>query len=473
MRQKGPFNEVSWPGARSLGLAWIIIALVTGGCEGKFYAGDAGLDGGDGEGADLPGDSTDPDGPGDEGATDDPGEADPPPDADGMDPPPDGDVIDAPPDPDIVDIEVDNDLCGGTTLADRLRVTTVDVAPSSVGGGAYQEAVVLSPLADGSSRVAWNDGAGAARVTPLTAADTRAGADQVLENADMSGFVALPDGNAILGVRGDAMVLWKLDTSGAVAFETPFVGNNSHTSDGDKWIDGWSDCGRLAWSGSRFAVYFGHTQNWGADGNHQGDLYTYVDPAGTDLGGGWSWGCSHSLEVRLAWNGADFGPVCLSDCYPTKGIHINGYWGSEISAEPSGNCSGGSAASLGGLAPVSDGFYLTFTSPEGRSSADVVLVHVTAGGTVGSKIYLTDTAGVEETGAKLAAYGGNLLAAWMAGSSATFAVVDGSGAILEGPETLGVAFDPHDDFINFADGAVGWAMGSGSQLSIARLGLCP
>jgi len=372
-----------------------------------------------------------------------------------------------------VDEEYDNNLCGGTGISSRLRVTSVDVSPNSVSGGFYQQTVVLSPLPDGSSKVAWNDESGNAHITPLSPGDTRAGWDVVLPEAEISGFVAHADGGAILGVRGDAMTLWRVDNSGSVIFEQTFVGNNDHTHSGDKWIDWWSDCGRLAWSGSQYGVYFGHTQNWGADGNHQGDLYTHVDNAGNDVGGGWSWGCSHSLEVRLVWNGSIFGPVCLSDCYPTKGIHINGYWGTEISSEPSGNCGGGSSANLGGLVPAPDGFFLTFTSPEGRSSTDVVLVHIASSGTPGPKMYITDTPSINETGAKLALYGGNLLVAWIAGRDYVFAVVSQSGDIIEGPETLSTQFDPYDDFINFADGSAGWAYGSGNQISIARLGVCP
>jgi hypothetical protein len=51
-----------------------------------------------------------------------------------------------------------------------------------------------------------------------------------------------------------------------------------------------------------------------------------------------------------------------------------------------------------------------------------------------------------------------------------FAVVDADGNILAAPQQFAdIRFNRGDDFINFANGDVGWAIGSGSQLLIYRL----
>lgn len=404
--------------------------------------------------------------------------------ADGTDAPPDavpdpGDDADLPPDtmpdPDadaITDTGPDLDLCTGTGLADYVMVTVVDTAPDTVGRGYYRPSFVLSPLDDGTSKVAWNDGSGRAHITPLTASDGRAGPDLVVDASEVAGFVAHPDGGALLVVRDDVMALHRVDASGAEQWDVQFVGDQPTDVVGNKWIDSWSDSGRLAWDGSRYAAYFGHTQLWDS-GRHQGDMLRFVDGGGSVLGGGWDWGCSHSLEVLMGFNDIRDVPICLSDCYPTKGIHFS-HRTAEISAEPSGNCSGGSAAQLGGLATVAGGFYHTFTSPEGRASSDVVLVHVdtTSGAVVGPKIYLTDTADEEERSARLARYGDHLLVAWTSGAAALFAVVTAGGEFLEGPADIGQTYDGASDFINFSNGDVGWVRGSGSQLEIVRLGIC-
>jgi hypothetical protein len=354
-----------------------------------------------------------------------------------------------------------------------VKVTSVDVSPDSAGGGWYQPAMVISPLSDGSSKVAWNTG-DTVHVTTLDDQDKKQGADLTFAGSDIAGFAAHDDGGALLLVRGEVMDLVRFDNSGTEVFTKTFTNNQAKDQAGSTWIDWWSSAGRLAWSGTQYAAYFGHTKFWSTDiGKHQGDMLMYVDGTGAQSGYGWDWGCSHSLDVRIAWNGTGFAPVCLSDCYPSKGIWYN-HRGGLVSDEPSGNCSGGSNARLGGLAGAPDGFYVTFTSPEGRASADVAFSRIGNDGTIGPKVYLTDTPSIQESAAKLARYGGDFLAAWMAGQNYIAAVVDTSGTITDGPSALAAgSFVEYDDFINFANGDVGWAWGEGTALKIARLRHCP
>ncbi|HQB45469.1 MAG TPA: hypothetical protein PLV85_17785, partial [Polyangiaceae bacterium] len=258
-----------------------------------------------------------------------------------------------------------------TPLADRIRRT-------SIPGAAYSE-VFLSPQPSGCSKMAWLSN-GTIQVTPLDGADQPFSQVASTQGSQIRGLVAHDDGSAVLVVRDDKMVLVRLAANGLAQFENIIVGGNSHQAEGDRWIDNWPHEGRLAWSGSEYAAYFGHTGNWGSQGNHQGDRLEIIDATGNGGGGGWGWGCSHSLDVRIAHNIQRFGPVCLSDCYPGKGIYFDHH--TLVSDEPSGNCIGGSNARLGGLAAVDGGFWLTYSSSEGRASSDIALVHIDDAGAV-------------------------------------------------------------------------------------------
>ncbi|MBI5489226.1 MAG: hypothetical protein HY905_17960 [Deltaproteobacteria bacterium] len=444
----------------ALGLALTALSGCTS--DGGSSADDGGIDvpPGDDAGIDTP--------PGDDAA--------PPPDGgDESDATvPDDGTTDLPPAEDAGADETTPPPCS-TTLADRLRVTTVDVSPYTVEtyGGGYWSAdrpVSLATQPDGSSRVAWTDGTGAVHVTPLDASDARRSTDWSGPGTELRGFVAMDDGAAVLVRRDDEMVAVRFGDSDGVRFTVVTVGGSSHDVENSRWIDDWSHDGRLAWSGTQLAIYHGQTGNWGSSGNHQGDRLEYLDASGARSGAGWDWGCSHSLDVRLAWNGTAFGPVCLSDCYPGKGIYFaHNYL---VRDEPSGNCAGTSDASLGGLVPVADGFWLSFVTREGRASADVGLVHVANDGTPGTPFFLTDTAGRDESAAHLAAYGPNLLAAWQDRTEANFAVVSSAGTFVEGPVVLTASFAARDDFVNWPNGDAGWAVGAGSALQVYRLARC-
>lgn len=424
-----------------------------------------------------------PDAPGDAEATDDGGAPDVP--VDDAAPPRDEGSGDAPaddaappPDEGSGDVPADTPpVPCSTPLADRVRVTAVSVAPARVetyGGGYFSpdRPVILSPLPDGTSKVAWTDGTGQVHVTPLDGNDARRGPDVTLPGTEVRGFVALPDGAAVLVRRDDdVMAVVRVNDAGVETFATHLVGDEPHDVEGSRWIDDWSHDGRLAWSGTQFAAYHGQTGNHGSAGNHQGDRYVLLDPAGRQTVV-WDWGCSHSLDVRLAWNGSAFGPVCLSDCYPGKGIYYNHR--GLVRSEPSGDCAGRSSAELGGLAGDGDGFLLTFVSREGRSSADVGLVHIDTGGAVGEVAWLTDTAGVDEAGAHLAAYGPAYLAGWTAGGTGRLAVVAASGAILEGPADVAAESGARNDFVTWPNGDAGWAYawGDTSRLQVVRVSRC-
>jgi len=365
-------------------------------------------------------------------------------------------------------------------LAERVEVTRVGVEPASVDanpgrqrGGSQNRPILISPLPDGGAKVAWSDSGGTVHITPLDSDGARRGADVTAGKGEVRGFVAHDDGAALLRGQPDDMWLTRLDAKGKTVFEKQLGGARAQSQVGSKWIDDWGHEGRLVWGGDRYAAYFGHTQMFGGGkGKHQGDLLWLFDEKGNKQSGGWDWGCSHSLDVRLAHNGTRFGPVCLSDCYPSKAIHFN-HSLSEIRREPSGDCSGGSTAGLGGLVPVADGFVLTFTSREGRESSDVGMVHVSNDGKVGPVKWLTGTS-ANESGAHLARFGRRFLAGWIADNRYTIAEVGADGGVAGRPVTIDARFAAQDDWTTFATGDVGWAHAWDdlTELKVVRVKAC-
>jgi hypothetical protein len=366
-------------------------------------------------------------------------------------------------------------------LAKRMLVSDVSVAPDAVvvrqgrGFSGSNRPVILSPLPDGSAKVAWSDANGQIHITPLDLEDGRGGADLLAGKSEVRGFVAHDDGAALLRGEPDDMWLVRFDKAGKKIFEKQLVGTKAQNVIGSKWIDDWGHEGRLVWSGSQYGAYFGHTQLFGAnDDKHQGDLFWLFDEQGDKMSGGWDWGCSHSLDLRLAHNGERFGPVCLSDAFPKPpGIYFSAR--QQVRHEPSGDGRGGSDARLGGLVPVSDGFVLTFISREDRASADVGLVHISSEGEEGPVVWLTDTPEVDESSAHLARYGRGFLAGWVSSDSrSTLAVLDAGYRIVEGPVSIQAAFGERDDWMNFANGDAGWAYAwdDMSKLKIVRVAYC-
>ncbi len=134
----------------------------------------------------------------------------------------------------------------------------------------------------------------------------------------------------------------------------------------------------------------------------------------------------------------------------------------------------GNGTKLGGLVSAPDGFWLNFASPEGRASYDIAFLHVDNSGNASGRVYLTDTPGVNEEFAHLAAYGDGLLAGWGEGSALTIAATDTSGAVVEGPAAIGAELGGLDDFVAHANGDVGWAWADDgtSALQVARVTRC-
>lgn len=360
-------------------------------------------------------------------------------------------------------------------LAERLveREIEIDGRIARAMGTWTSFPIVTAPRYDGSRLVGWSDTTGQVHVTPLGRDGAREGPDLTFAGASIHGLVAHAGGGAALYVLGDEMRLRRFDDDGAVAFEHALVGTDSHGRDGAKWIDDWSHEGRLAWTGDTYAAYFGHTQNWGSDGKHQGDLLWLFDAAGERITGsdipshypGWDWGCSHSIDLRLTYNADSdrIGPVCLSDEFPQDGAVFSR---SHLIAAMPGDGGGRVEGELGGLVHTAAGFTLTFVSRTDRSSYDVGLAYVSEYGFPTFDTWLTDTPRIQETSAHLARYGDDLLVSWHAGGEHLLSVMDIDGNVLEGPLAIEAEIAPRDDFVSYEDGRAGWTYAAPDRQSL-------
>jgi hypothetical protein len=328
--------------------------------------------------------------------------------------------------------------------------------------------VRATTTADGGTLVAWGDG-GTIHVRNINAAGTTVSADRTVAGTTVHGIAAMPDGVALLVARApDKLLLVKLGAAGNVVFEKLLSGNSDHAVVGSEWFSYdptfFAESGRLVWTGSKLIAYMPIFRRWPDNIAHTGDTLRNLDANGNPTGGtGWSWGCSHSLDVRLSADGTV--PICLSDCYPEKAIVLGR--NSVVSEEPSGNCAGSSNTKLGGLTTVAGASWLTFASSEGRSSRDVVLMKIGDP----TKRYLTQ--GGDASSPHLAAFGNGMVAGWRIGNVATVQRLDTQGNTVGAPENVSATpFGEGDDFLSWPGGDAGWLSSSGNTWKLARLGAC-
>jgi hypothetical protein len=356
---------------------------------------------------------------------------------------------------------------GGCTFAGgsiASAIVTTDVASASPTGEA------LLTERPGGLAVAWRSSAGW-RVTPLDATGARVASDLPIDGVlKVYGVASGAGGYAILASRApDYMTFIRITGAGAVVAKHDLVGGGDHAVVGTEWFGEFANTGRLVATAAGFAAYFALHRRWPDGIGHQGDTLRLFSSAGATDGAMWGWGCSHSLDQRIDWNGTKVGALCLSDCYPKKAIMLN-HDETTVSDEPSGNCAGSSDAALGAVAADATGFFAMLLSREGRSSRDVKLVRVGNDGAVKSTTWLT-SAGEDESSAHLARFGGALLAGWT-GSSRYLARVDGAGAIIGSPETT-TAPSPAHDFVGLRSGDAAWVSTDGGKLTIVRVRACP
>ncbi|MCP4606951.1 MAG: hypothetical protein GY847_41645 [Proteobacteria bacterium] len=289
------------------------------------------------------------------------------------------------------------------------------------------------------------------------------GDDLIIDGVDIHGLAVTDDGfTTLIHRKEDILAIIKVDRSGNDVFNTTIL-----TGDYSWQTTWWMGDGRLLWNGSQYVAYV-HVSHDG----HEGDTLRYFDSNGKLQNTGWVWGCSHSMDQRLAYNGTRIGPVCQSDCYPGKGVFFN--HNTKVSEESGGDCAGNIDGTLGGLAPVKNGFWLTIGSLVGRDKDDIALFHINNNGNVGPRTWLTETPGQAEAAGHLAVFEDGLLAGWRLGSTYMLARLDASGKMQGSPVTIPTKLSEHNDFFTYPNGDVGWAFATKGQakLNLVRVTSC-
>ena len=205
---------------------------------------------------------------------------------------------------------------------------------------------------------------------------------------------------------------------------------------------------------------------------HYGDQLRLYEADGSSNSMVWGWGCSHSMEMKVSHNGDRLGPLCSSDCFPSKGVHFNHRGGELWPDEGGSDCRGQYGTSLGASVPVPGGFWMAFTATDDRDSHDVALAKID-GTTPGTPVWLTaDT--VRDRNLRATNFDGDLVVAWDADATNQFVIADvANGSVVQGPVSIPEAdLGSSSDFFVYANGDVGWAQNAGGQVGLARLRAC-
>jgi len=360
-------------------------------------------------------------------------------------------------------------------IASRTRVTEISLSSEINPGRADNigkfstfadlQSVALSPSPNGESKIGWVDTGGKIHVTPLTSRDERKGADLIIGTGRFYDLVAHDDGFAVLVMEENRMYIEKYTNDGDRLFR-------SELTDGDDRVDDWHS-GKLAYDGMHYAAYFAIHGTAGWTEGHEGDKLKYVDGLGNIEPGGWEWGCSHSMDVRLFFNGALDMPLCISDCYPGKGVYLKNHY---LISAADGNCAGSTNARFGEAVTAAGSGMLIYLSIEERTHWDVILASFESSPpfSVKAEKALTATADQNEINPKIILFdSGEILASWevSGGDNRTFRFFDAEGNALADAESLNVHAGPVNDMKVFPNGDIGWAWvwGTTDRLKVVRI----
>ncbi len=359
------------------------------------------------------------------------------------------------------------------------RPVAVDVPPPPDGGpcvpGALAARIVVTPASGSRAYPTDSDGAvvagmssGGVAIQAYDPAGAATGPSISVTGDGLWGLAASHVSFGVLVSRGDELVLVIVPRTGGVALhEERLMGAVPHTVTNNEWFGDLLRAGRLDWNGTQWVSYSTVQRLWPDGVAHYGDTLRSFNADGTPAGVDWSWGCSHSMEVRLthATGAAGTAAVCSSDCYPGKGVYF--MHNTLLFTDSSGNCAGSVGQRLGGVTAVSDGYLVGFTSAEGRTSSDPAVVHVSRAGTVGTVLWLGSAAG-DASDLHVAVFGAGGIAAWNEGGG-HLQQLDLTGAATGATETLDPALlSGADDFFTYTNGDIGWL----SSRGLVRLPAC-
>jgi len=382
---------------------------------------------------------------------------------------PDADAAAPPaPDADVMEPPFTGGPCGDTRLGSLLSLTTIPdargrgylrAAPTPAGGA------ILGWLDDDGLKVTWVDGTGR-RVMR----DTSIPGDALWGLSVGGGRWA-----AMTFTEPDILTLVTMNPGGGEVTQERLLGGVPHDVVGNEWFGRLIRQADLIWTGEHFAAYYTVNRLWPDGIAHYGDQLRLFTPRGVEVREVWDWGCSHSMELRVAHNGSDLGAVCASDCYPSKGIHFNHRGGLIYEDVTRSNCAGRYGTTLGGLVPQGDGFWVAFTATEDRMSPDVGLRRVAGRGRSMSEIIWLTNDDVNDIKLRFARHGDALLVAYRPGRGDALFVRANliSGAPMGAPVAIPeVDLLTATDFFSYANGDVGWVQRDGEELILARLRHC-
>jgi len=352
-------------------------------------------------------------------------------------------------------------------LAKRMTVTKVSVEaqinlgsgydnPSSFWEGTPLRPVIFAPQPDGGAKIAWTDNKGAIHITPVNKKFQRCGDDRVIQSGLLRDVVAHDDGSALLVLQNGGMMLYRFRGKETV-FGIRLVGNYSSAM----------HMGTVAFNGEKYATYFGVH-----DGGHEGDALRFVSPKGQILAGGWGWGVSHSIDMRVALAGKKFMPLALSDAYPGTGIWFN--HSQKRVSYVWGDFSGSTGGRIGGITALGDRMYVAFSSKEGgRSHWSAALADFAQKSPHEQKIhkYVHDSK-TDQVNVKIARYGNDrLMLSWLEKGTweREFQLYDADGKPTGEMEILPVRASARADMVTLANGDVVWAHTWGKDKRVLKI----
>jgi len=327
----------------------------------------------------------------------------------------------------------------------------------------------LASRSNGNYLVGWTDNFGNGHVS--TVSGSSISSTHNFTGSRVRGLVAHDDGSyAVLLKNGATLSLSKRAANGSETWTTSL--NSTIAEDSSTLGDH-----RLAYGGGFYAAYWAVHGISGIYDGHEGDQLTFVNDSGLIQGGGWNWGCSHSMAELVGYhtNDAVFNAFCSTDCYPSPpGLKMNHY--TAVYAGD-GNCGGLGSVQLGQMAAAEIGWKVAFNALDtAGSEAFGVGLATAGGGLTPSVVWLTATDGSYERDPVMARIGSNTperyLVGWRTQNDGVFhlGVIDNAGTFLEGPEDMsatGPGWGNRDDsFRGAADESVAWLEGSAGSTTL-------
>lgn len=332
------------------------------------------------------------------------------------------------------------------------------------------------PRSDGTTLLGWTDQSGNGHVSVISGSSLTN--LKSFSGRRVKGLVAHDDGSYAVMLWNEAtetIVLAKFLANGTAAWPETVL-DDSLTE-----FDDWVGDARLGHGGGYYGAYYSvyGTGSWMA--GHHGDQLRFVTDAGAAAGGGWQWGCSHSMAELITYD-ADLGGfdvLCSSDAYPSKGLIRNG---STRLIAADGNEGGLVSLQLGQMAAGDDEWKAVFNAMDTDCCDGYGVGFVRYGGAAGTVVqWLTATDGSTERDPVMARLPDDspsgeerYLVGWKTVNDSDFhlAIVSGTGAFVEGPESVGSAgiqWGERDDSMRTrSDGSVSWVDGAanGSTLTV-------